>query len=134
MPSVPNSLRVILRSWLRPPPLPYTPLLIPQFLISGAALMRSATRTVRRPGEILGRRRRGGGRLPARDRLAGLRHVVNSHDLHPPLQADEGSPQRAGTATLRGRRLRPALHRQTCVEGNGGQVRVECGGCSPITK
>src|SRR3546814_11059320 len=89
MPSVPNSLRVILRSWLRPPPLPYTPLLIPQFLISGAALMRSATRTVRRPGEILGRRRRGGGRLPERDRLAGLRHVVNAHDLHAALQRSE---------------------------------------------
>src|SRR3546814_9591099 len=85
---------------LTPPPLPYTPLLIPQFLISGAALMRSATRTVRRPGEILGRRRLGGGRLPERDRLAGLRHVVNAHDLHALLQADAGSRPRDGTALL----------------------------------
>src|SRR3546814_8680126 len=79
--------------------------------------MRRATRTVRRPGEILGRRRRGGGRLPERDRLAGLRHVVNAHDLHAALQADEGSRQRAGKALLRRRRLRPDLADEPLAAG-----------------
>src|SRR3546814_12781308 len=94
MPSVPNSLRVILRSWLRPPPLPYTPLLIPQFLISGAALMRSATRTLRRPGEILGRRRRGGGSLPEPDHLRGTYHVVNTTPPNPAHHRERSGRER----------------------------------------